>query len=93
MTESFGRIIRTERLKRHWTAAELIEKLNGVFKRAYLVKIEIRAEIPSPRLIIDLARVFDLNADRLWAQAKKEKLERFDKRLEEQYQDAKLNHI
>ena len=85
-TESFGKFVQMHRKKKEWTVKEFIERLGSDVSPAYITKIEVHGEIPSPLFVCKIAEVFDLDTDELWARAKKDKVENFDRNLEKKYQ-------
>ena len=85
---SFGELIQKLRRDKEWTVKEFIEKLGVKVSPAYITKIELHGEIPSPELIIKIADVFNYNEAELWKHAKTVKVEKFKASLEKKYQLA-----
>lgn len=89
---SFGELILELRKKKEWTVKDLIKRLEPLIGRhispAYITRIEQYGEIPSPDLICIMADVLGHDANELLNRAKKIKIQRFDKNLEEKYRKA-----
>lgn len=86
MEKTFGDIIQECRKQKGWTVREFIEKLGIDLSPAYITKIEIHGEIPSPELICRMADVFGLSEKRLWETAKSNKMESISETMEAKYQ-------
>jgi transcriptional regulator with XRE-family HTH domain len=88
----FGELILLLRKKSDWTVKEFIKKLEEkgqeTVSPAYITRIEQYGEIPSPELICRIADVFHYDVEKLLNCAKRSKVEKFDKSLEEKYQKA-----
>jgi len=89
---SFGELIQALRQERGWTVKEFIGKLESRWGKkispAYITRVEQYGEIPSPDVICLIADIFGYNLDELLNCAKSEKMNKFDKALEEKYQKA-----
>ena len=89
MNREFGNLIQKLRKNKGWTVKELIEKLDGQqVSPAYMTKVEVYGEIPSPDLICKMADVLGHSQQELLNLAKEHKISRFEKALEEKYQKA-----
>ena len=92
---SFGEAVCALRKDKGWTVKDFIQKLEEKGYKAvsagYITRIEQYAEIPAPELILTIAEVFKADENKLLECAKKVKVEKFDKSLEEKYQKA-LGH-
>ena len=88
---TFGERIKQLRTAEKWTIKELVEKLNKREQKAspaYISKIELHNEIPSPEFICILADLFNVNEEELTDCAKEEKVKYFEESLEKKYQSA-----
>jgi transcriptional regulator with XRE-family HTH domain len=85
---SFGALIQKLRRAKGWTVKQFIEKLEVDISPAYIARIELHGEIPSPELMIKIASVFDYNEAELWECAKNIKIKKFENSLERKYQQA-----
>lgn len=88
MSKAFGELIQKLRKEKEWTIKDFIEKLGGELSPTYITKIELYREIPSPEVICRIADVFKYDVEKLLDYAKKNKVDRFEKSLEEKYQKA-----
>ena len=88
MKKSFADIVQSHRKEKGWTVKEFIEKLGGELSPAYVTKIEVHGEIPSPELICKIAGVFSLKEQELLEAAKEIKVQQFEESLEKRYQKA-----
>ena len=88
MDGPFNEIVQHCRKQKGWTIREFVEKLGGDISPAYITKIEVHNEIPSPELICKIAEVFKLNYQDLLNSARKNKVQLFDESLEKKYQKA-----
>lgn len=57
MSKKFGNLIQQLRKNKGCTVKELIEKLDGQVSPAYMTKVEVYGEIPSPELICKIADI------------------------------------
>lgn len=89
---SFGEAVLSLRKDREWTVKDFIERLEakGVehLSPAYITRIEQYGEIPKPELILRIADVFQVDQEELLKCARRIKVEKFDKALEDKYQKA-----
>lgn len=89
---SFGEAVLSLRKRHEWTVKDFIERLEAkgykVLSPAYITRIEQYGEIPKPELILYIADVFQVDAEKLLACARRLKLQKFDKALEDKYQKA-----
>lgn len=74
---AFGRYIRKMRIKRKWSSDEFRGVLQYAFSPAYLTKIELHGEIPSPEMVIKMARALQVHPNKLWQKAMSEKIARY----------------
>ncbi|MFA5880259.1 MAG: helix-turn-helix transcriptional regulator [Candidatus Margulisiibacteriota bacterium] len=88
MNKAFGELIQKLRKEKGWTIKDFIEKLGSDLSPTYITKIEVYGEIPSPEVICKIADVFNFDEKELLERAKQNKVERFEKSLEEKYQKA-----
>ena len=90
--ESFGETIQELRRDKNWTIKEFIKRLETKGDRkispAYITRIEQYGEIPSPEVICLMADVLKFDLEKLLECAKRIKVRKFDKNLEEKYQKA-----
>jgi transcriptional regulator with XRE-family HTH domain len=84
----FGELIKQTRRARGWDVKEFIIQLGGDLSPAYITKIEVHGEIPSPALICKIAEVLRLDLQKLLSAAKKDKLGVFEKSLNKKYEQA-----
>ena len=90
----FGQLIKELRKKKNWTAKDFLEKLNiegSKLSSSYITKIEVYGEIPSPEIICKMADVLLFGVEALVELAKKIKITRFEKSLNEKYKKAIKN--
>ncbi len=88
---SFGEAVFRLRKQKEWTVRDLIARIadrGGKVSPAYITRIEQYGEIPSPEMILTLAEVFQVDGEKLLQQAKKIKVQTFEKGLGEKYQKA-----
>lgn len=88
MKKTFGEKIRTYRREKGWTVKDFIERLGNDLSPAYITKIEVHGEIPSPELICKISEVFGLKEQELLESAKEIKVQQFEESLEKRYQRA-----
>ncbi|MDH3892840.1 MAG: helix-turn-helix domain-containing protein [candidate division Zixibacteria bacterium] len=90
--ETFGKIVKAERVNRGWTVKQFTGKLEPALGKklspAYITRIEQYDEIPSPDLLCLIADVLKLDIEKLMVLARATKVRRFDKSLEEKYREA-----
>ena len=89
---SFGELIQALRREKKWTVKDFIEKIQvkgyKSISPAYVTRIEVHGEIPSPELICIIADLFGYDEETLLTHAKKIKLQRFDRALKQKYEKA-----
>lgn len=83
---TFGETIRQLRHKKEWSVSDLATRVAK--STPYVSRIETRGEIPSPSIILKLAEILGIRAERLFDAAKKEKSEELIKVTEKKYDDA-----
>jgi transcriptional regulator with XRE-family HTH domain len=91
----FGDLIANGRKLKGWTIKEFIEKLTEKGESVspgYITKVEQYQEIPSAEMILVMADIFGIDKSQALECAKKTKLEKYDKNLEEKYSKALQNH-
>ncbi|MCL5875362.1 MAG: helix-turn-helix domain-containing protein [Candidatus Dependentiae bacterium] len=86
--EDFGKIVQSHRRQKNWAVRTFIDLLGEDLSPAYITKIEIHGEIPSPQLICKIAEVLGLDQQDLLAKAKEEKVKSFGALLDKKYQTA-----
>lgn len=88
---SFGKLIQHLRRQQGWTVKIFIEKLNAVGAKnvspSYISKIEVYGEVPSPKLICQIAEVFKYPENELCEKAKAQKIENFQTALNRKFDD------
>jgi len=85
MNMSFAQKIRELRNKRGWSVYDLARKIDTT--AGYISKIEARGEIPSPKTIIKLAEVLQVDAQKLLDIAKTEKGEQVKQNIIKKYDE------
>jgi transcriptional regulator with XRE-family HTH domain len=85
MKNSFGEIIKYKRTQNNWTAKQFIKILGCKLSPTYITKIEAHNHIPSPSVIIAMARAFNLPPEHLLMIAKTNKLNQYSQLLEKKY--------
>jgi len=88
MKKTFGEKIQDFRKEKGWTVKEFIERLGNELSPAYITKIEVHGEIPSPELICKFAGIFGLKEQELLESAKEIKVQKFEESLDKRYQRA-----
>jgi len=88
MKKTFGEMVQEFRRKKGWTVKTFIEQLGQDVSPAYITKIEIHDEIPSPGLICRIADVLNVDYESLLKAAKDDKIKHFEESLEKKYQKA-----
>lgn len=85
---SFDQRIRELRKAKGWSVYELASAI-GVKSPGYVSKIEARGEIPSPDMIIKLAKVLSADIKELFELAKKDKgrqlIQNVNKKFDDEY--------
>ena len=88
----FGDLIREKRAELGWTIKEFLRRLETATEKApspaFITRVEQYGEIPGPDLIIRMAEALNLDVDCLLKAARQDKVEKFDKGLEDKYQKA-----
>jgi transcriptional regulator with XRE-family HTH domain len=85
---SLGEIVRSYRKEKGLSAKEFIELLGGFVSPAFITKLEVYGEIPSPELICKIADVIECPAEKLLDLAKESKINGYHDSLEKKYKDA-----
>ena len=88
MRKTFGEKIQACRREKGWTVKQFIEKLGKDLSPAYITKIEVHGEIPSPELTCKIAEVFGINLKDFVKAAKEDKRRQFDISLDRRYEQA-----
>lgn len=88
MKKMFGEKVLSLRKENGWTVKEFITKLGGDLSPAYVTKVEVHGEIPSPELICKIAEIFGIKEQELLDAAKECKVQQYEKSLEKRYQQA-----
>ncbi len=92
MEKTFGSIVQSHRREKGWTVKAFIEQLGKDISPAYITKIEVHGEIPSPELICKIADVLNIEYEKLLNPAKNDKVKHFTETLEKKYQKAEGFH-
>lgn len=92
MEKTFGSIVQSHRKEKKWTVKAFIEQLGNDISPAYITKIEVYGEIPSPTLICRIAKVFNLEYQYLLGIAKNEKIKIYSDLLEKKYTQIKVTN-
>lgn len=90
--ESYGCMVQTARRKKEWTVKTLIERLGGDLSHAYITKIEVHGEIPTPSVTSKIAEVLDIDLTALVEAAKENKRRMFEESLERKYEEVITLH-
>ncbi len=85
---SVGERVRLFRQKHGLSAKQFIELLDGAVTPAFITKLEVYGEIPSPELICKIAAVIDYPAEDLLDASKKLKIKDNHDSLTKKYKDA-----
>jgi transcriptional regulator with XRE-family HTH domain len=85
MNISLGNIILKARKSNNWTARDLIGRLNVKVSPAYLTKIEIHNETPTPEVIKDISRALGLDSSELMSITKEMIVKRLKDKLDSRY--------
>ncbi len=83
---SFGILIKQSRENRGLTVRALADAIGK--SPGYISRIEVRGEIPSVELVVELATAFGGDAERFLERAKNDSMERATNEIETKYQDA-----
>ncbi len=83
---SFGILIKQSRENRGLTVRALADAIGK--SPGYISRIEVRGEIPSVELVVELATVLKEDAERFLECAKSDSMERATNEVETKYQDA-----
>jgi transcriptional regulator with XRE-family HTH domain len=89
---TYGQMIQVARKRKGWTVRTFIERLGGNLSSAYITKIEVHNEIPTPLLTLKMAEVLGIDADILVKIAKTERRRIFDALLERKYEEANIQY-
>ena len=85
MKTSFGDIIKYHRTKNNWTVKQFTKLLGRDISPSYFTKIEIHENIPSPSLVILLARKLELDPIYLLEIARASKINQMKKVIKKKY--------
>lgn len=85
MKTSFGDIIKYHRTKNNWTVKQFTKLLGRDISPSYFTKIEIHENIPSPSLVILIARKLELDPISLLKVARAEKINQMTKVIKKKY--------
>jgi ribosome-binding protein aMBF1 (putative translation factor) len=85
---NYGQMVQVARRKKGWTVKTLIERLGHDLSPAYITKIEIHGEIPTPSLTCKIAEVLDIDLMTLVEAAKENKRRMFNEMLDRKWEEA-----
>lgn len=85
--ESFGSMVRKAREKKEWTVRTFRERLGVKISPAYITKIEVKDEIPSPSLTLRIAEVLDIDFEKLVEAAKESRRRMFNEMLNRKWEE------
>jgi transcriptional regulator with XRE-family HTH domain len=83
---SFGILIKQSRENRGLTVRALADAIGK--SPGYISRIEVRGEIPSVELVVELATALGGDAERFFVCEKNDSMERATNEIETKYQDA-----
>jgi len=89
--QSLGEIVRSFRKKNKLSAKQFIERLKEIgstLSPAFITKLEVHGEVPSPDLICKLAEVIGHSPEELLKIARESKIQDYHNSLEKKYKDA-----
>jgi ribosome-binding protein aMBF1 (putative translation factor) len=86
--KTFAEIVQASRRNKGWTVKNFIDRLGNNISAAYVTKIEVHGEIPTPSLVCQIAEILNLNENELLEVAKSDKIKVFSQSLEKKYQHA-----
>lgn len=84
-SRSFGDLIKSKRLRLGFNTKDFTQRCGDIFSLAYLTKIELYDEIPSPKVVIILANVLDYPVEYLLERARKAKIQNYIKLISKKY--------
>lgn len=88
----FGELIYDLRKEKGWTVKDLLDKIEYKTEKrvspAYITRIEVHNEIPSPEFIYDLSETFGVGLGSLMDVAKRNKVEQFRNTLDDKFDKA-----
>jgi ribosome-binding protein aMBF1 (putative translation factor) len=90
---NYGQMVQAARRKKEWTVKTLIERLNGEVSPAYITKVEIHGEIPTPSLTCKIAEVLDIDLMALVEAAKENKRRMFNELLERKWEEVTTKRL
>lgn len=83
-------MVQIARKKKEWTVKTFIKRLGDDLSPAYITKIEIHNEIPTPLLTLKIAEVLGIDKDTLVEAAKRERRRVFNEMLDRKYDEVNL---
>lgn len=87
---TYGQMVQIARKKKEWTVKTFIKRLGDDLSPAYITKIEIHNEIPTPLLTLKIAEVLGIDKDTLVEAAKRERRRVFNEMLDRKYDEVNL---
>lgn len=86
MKKTFGEMVQAYRREKGWTVKEFIVRLGNDVSPAYITKIEVHGETPSPELMCKIAAALDVDIKVLLEAVREEKFEQFRESFDKKYQ-------
>jgi transcriptional regulator with XRE-family HTH domain len=87
---TYGQIVQSARRKKELTVKAFIQRLGIKLSPAYVTKIEIHGEIPTPSLTCKIAEVLDIDLMALVEAAKENKRRMFNELLERKWEEVAI---
>lgn len=84
---SFSDIIRGARKKKGWSVYDLADAI-GVKSPGYISRIEARGEIPSPEMILKMAKALGIDEEELFRVAADEKSNEVSRIIKKRYENV-----
>ena len=85
---TYGQMVQQARRKKELTVKTFIQRLGIKLSPAYVTKIEIHGEIPTPLLTCKIAEVLDIDLMSLVESAKENKRRMFNELLERKWEEV-----
>ena len=95
----FGEQVRQARKEKNWTINDFIRQLgyisfmDAMLSPAYISKVEVYGEIPTPGIICKMVDLFGWDVNDVLNTARRERVELSNKVLEESYSRALKRHL
>ena len=87
----FGYLIRSTREKKGITQVRFLELLENRVSKSYINQVELHNKIPSREMILDIARILEIDITQLFTAAYDDKLSEFESSLSIKYTYATRN--